>query len=301
MRRARSCATGACGGGYSGGGRHRGSGHDEGPHRTAGFRSAAWPFSVACCATCPSSRTAIWSITTIPNAGRTPRTRRATPSGGRPRSSPTSASSALFAMMFGISIYLVGGERRDPARSAVLHRRLFWLAVFGLVHGTLIWRGDVLLNYAVVGSVVMLCRSWSPRRLLTVGLGICDGLPANARGVGEPLFFDRGATTPPRLPRAGAGDRRRDAGILGIVSLVAGGELHGVEELACQAGDRQPVDDRPDDADRARPVQTSACSPVASHAASIWRFSVPARWASSAWQRRRPPLSRRGTACRRLC
>jgi uncharacterized protein len=78
----------------------------------------------------------------------------------------------LFSMMFGISIYLVGGERRDPARSAVLHRRLFWLAIFGLVHGTLIWRGDVLLDYAVTGSLVMLCRSWSPKRLLIVGLGI---------------------------------------------------------------------------------------------------------------------------------
>lgn len=82
----------------------------------------------------------------------------------------------LFSMLFGVSLFLVGGERRDTGRSPVLHRRLFWLAIFGLIHGALVWRGDILLDYAAVGAVIMLCRSWSPRRLLTAGIAFFTAL-----------------------------------------------------------------------------------------------------------------------------
>ncbi len=60
----------------------------------------------------------------------------------------------LFSMLFGASIYLVGGERSDKARGALLHRRLSWLLVFGLIHGTLIWYGDILVTYALTGFLV---------------------------------------------------------------------------------------------------------------------------------------------------
>ena len=39
----------------------------------------------------------------------------------------------LFSMLFGASIYLVGGERGDAARGKLLRRRLFWLAVIALI------------------------------------------------------------------------------------------------------------------------------------------------------------------------
>lgn len=76
----------------------------------------------------------------------------------------------LFSMLFGASIFLIGGERSDPARGKLLRRRLFWLAVFGLVHGLAFWFGDILLLYAWSGLFVMLVRSWSARRLLIVGV-----------------------------------------------------------------------------------------------------------------------------------
>ena len=41
----------------------------------------------------------------------------------------------LFSMLFGASIYLVGGERGGAARGKLLRRRLFWLAVIALIHG----------------------------------------------------------------------------------------------------------------------------------------------------------------------
>jgi uncharacterized protein len=85
----------------------------------------------------------------------------------------------LFSMLFGISIFLMGGERDDEARSAVLKRRLGWLTLFGLLHGLVFWYGDILLPYAVAGFVVMLVRSWSARRLLVVGVTlnlVCSAL-----------------------------------------------------------------------------------------------------------------------------
>ena len=75
----------------------------------------------------------------------------------------------LFSMLFGASIYLVGGERSDKTRGAVLRRRLVWLAVFGLIHGLLIWYGDILFHYALVGFLVLFARSWKPATLFIVG------------------------------------------------------------------------------------------------------------------------------------
>lgn len=76
----------------------------------------------------------------------------------------------LFSILFGASIFLVGGERSDKERGAVLRRRLFWLLVFGLIHATLIWYGDILVTYALTGFLVMFARSWKPRTLLIVGV-----------------------------------------------------------------------------------------------------------------------------------
>jgi uncharacterized protein len=76
----------------------------------------------------------------------------------------------LFSMLFGASIFMVGGERNDKARGAVLHRRLAWMALFGAIHGALIWYGDILLTYALTGFVVMFARSWRPVTLFAVGI-----------------------------------------------------------------------------------------------------------------------------------
>ena len=76
----------------------------------------------------------------------------------------------LFSILFGVSIFLVGGQRADKDRGKLLRSRLFWLAVFGAVHGAAFWFGDILLLYAATGFVVMLMRSWSARTLLSVGI-----------------------------------------------------------------------------------------------------------------------------------
>ena len=85
----------------------------------------------------------------------------------------------LFSMLFGASIFLIGGERSDKARGKLLRSRLFWLALFGLIHGLAFWFGDILLLYAWTGLFVMLVRSWSARSLLIAGVSlnlVCSGL-----------------------------------------------------------------------------------------------------------------------------
>lgn len=79
---------------------------------------------------------------------------------------------SLFSMLFGVSVFLVGGERSDAAAGARLRRRLFWLGAFGIIHGALIWYGDILLTYALAGGLVLFARSWSARTLLTVGVAV---------------------------------------------------------------------------------------------------------------------------------
>jgi len=82
----------------------------------------------------------------------------------------------LFSMLFGASILLVAGE--GPLLNMTLIKRLVSLLVIGLLHGFLLWQGDVLSFYALVGLVAMLARGWPARRLLTVGIAIHVGVYA---------------------------------------------------------------------------------------------------------------------------
>ncbi|HRO03832.1 MAG TPA: DUF418 domain-containing protein [Terricaulis sp.] len=76
----------------------------------------------------------------------------------------------LFSILFGASLYMVGGERADKERGAVLRRRLLWLLIFGLIHALLIWYGDILVTYALTGFLVLFARSWRPATLISVGV-----------------------------------------------------------------------------------------------------------------------------------
>jgi uncharacterized protein len=78
----------------------------------------------------------------------------------------------LFSMLFGVSVYLVGGERSDEEKGAILHRRLLWLLVFGLAHATLIWFGDILFVYALCGLIMMQARSMRAATLFIFGLSL---------------------------------------------------------------------------------------------------------------------------------
>ena len=127
----------------------------------------------------------------------------------------------LFSMLFGVSIFLVGGERLDKARGALLRRRLFFLAIFGLIHGLALWFGDILLLYAWSGVFMMLCRSWPVKRLLWVGVLLVAAFSLLALG-GEVAgaIFQPSAPDPAKFAEAVA---KGQAATLKTVELVRAG------------------------------------------------------------------------------
>lgn len=75
-----------------------------------------------------------------------------------------------FNMLFGISMFLVGRDQGPGFIGTPLFRRLAWLVVFGLVHGILIWHGDILLAYALTGFLFWRWRGAPARRLILWGV-----------------------------------------------------------------------------------------------------------------------------------
>ena len=81
---------------------------------------------------------------------------------------------AIFSMLFGAGIVLMTSRREAAGGSAagVHYRRMGLLLLIGLLHGYLLWYGDVLYSYAMCGFVVYLFRRWRPVPLLILGLGV---------------------------------------------------------------------------------------------------------------------------------
>lgn len=71
----------------------------------------------------------------------------------------------IFSMLFGVGFALLLGSAAGRVRRPrlLLLRRLLVLLAVGLVHHVLLWEGDILAVYAVVGLVVLLPSSWLPR------------------------------------------------------------------------------------------------------------------------------------------
>lgn len=77
----------------------------------------------------------------------------------------------LFSVLFGAGLYLF--LERAWARGAsrwLQLQRLFWLAVFGLIHFLFIWRGDILFLYAVSGMVTLAFVKMKPTNQLILGV-----------------------------------------------------------------------------------------------------------------------------------
>jgi uncharacterized protein len=99
----------------------------------------------------------------------------------------------LFSMLYGAGIVLITErfERRgEPGRAAdIFCRRNLWLLLFGVIHGTLIWGGDILAQYALLALLLMFpFRHVSARRVILLGaaVGIVGGTFGAFRGFGIP-------------------------------------------------------------------------------------------------------------------
>ncbi len=75
---------------------------------------------------------------------------------------------ALFSMLFGLGLTLLMGrvEGRGGRFVPLYLRRLLVLLGIGLIHAFLIWMGDILVLYALLGFLLILFRKAKPRTLL---------------------------------------------------------------------------------------------------------------------------------------
>ncbi len=75
---------------------------------------------------------------------------------------------SLFSMLFGMGLALMSGraERAGRPFGGLYARRLLVLLAIGLLHGVLLWYGDILSLYALLGFIALLCRNLRPRTLV---------------------------------------------------------------------------------------------------------------------------------------
>ncbi len=76
---------------------------------------------------------------------------------------------SLFSLLFGIgfSIILIRNEQKGINPLKILYRRLIILLIIGLGHLLLLWEGDILVLYALIGMLLPLFRKCSDKTLLT--------------------------------------------------------------------------------------------------------------------------------------
>lgn len=90
---------------------------------------------------------------------------------------PEGTQRALFSMLFGAGILLfVGGKEKKGGGmlpADYFFRRQLWLMLFSLIDVfILLWYGDILLDYALLGMIMFAFRNLPPRRLL-IGAAFC--------------------------------------------------------------------------------------------------------------------------------
>lgn len=82
---------------------------------------------------------------------------------------------ALFSLLFGAGMFILL-DRMDKKGAGVkaadiYFRRLGWLLVFGIIHGyLLVWTGEILFNYALMGFLVYSFRNMAPKKLIITAL-----------------------------------------------------------------------------------------------------------------------------------
>ncbi|MCM1451427.1 MAG: DUF418 domain-containing protein [Clostridium sp.] len=98
----------------------------------------------------------------------------------------------LFSLLFGIgfSIIITHAAERGANGFRIFYRRMIILALIGCAHLMLIWSGDILLLYAVLGMLLPLFRNMSDKKIL-ITAGALLLLPVLVDGIAElaGIFF----------------------------------------------------------------------------------------------------------------
>ena len=84
---------------------------------------------------------------------------------------------AIFTMLFGAGVLLftdrLSSDDRASSLKRIYYRRTVLLIGFGLINSyLLLWLGDILFFYGVVGLFLFFARNWQPRVLVTMANGL---------------------------------------------------------------------------------------------------------------------------------
>ncbi len=77
-----------------------------------------------------------------------------------------------FLFGFGFAVQIARADDRGDTKATLFKRRLFWLLVIGYLHGFLLWAGDILSVYALMGFILLLFRKKSDESLLKWAFGL---------------------------------------------------------------------------------------------------------------------------------
>ncbi len=84
----------------------------------------------------------------------------------------TLKSYSLFSMMFGAGLgyQLASAARTETNATGRYYRRMIGLLALGLIHVIFLFLGDILVTYAILGSLLYFCRNGKPKTLIIWGL-----------------------------------------------------------------------------------------------------------------------------------
>lgn len=73
---------------------------------------------------------------------------------------------SLFCLLFGAALCIQIDKYKEVEK---LKTRLFWIVIFGLLHGYLLWPGDILVTYGLAGYFAVKYLDATERKLITHG------------------------------------------------------------------------------------------------------------------------------------
>jgi len=99
---------------------------------------------------------------------------------------------SIFSFLFGMgfAMQMSRAEARGARFMGFYPRRLLALALFGVIHGLLIWAGDILLTYALSGAILLLFRKRQQKTLLWWAGGLFS-LPILVSSTFLAIYFTR--------------------------------------------------------------------------------------------------------------
>jgi uncharacterized protein len=104
---------------------------------------------------------------------------------------------SLFSMLFGAGLVVLGSRALRAGRSLtpLFYRRVALLAAMGILHGYLLWYGDILWTYALIGALIYPLRRLPTAWMLALGLALFLLGAILTSGLGGAMWWMRDQAT----------------------------------------------------------------------------------------------------------